>query len=87
MLVEGLPPADETSLVGGPLSAATDAFFRAAMDQMKRISKSPMETIARVVRRMQANECLGKRMHFMKNLMRRQTRLAKSTLETWALLL
>ena len=59
-LVEGLPSADETSLVAGPPSAATDAFFNAVMDQMKRISKKPTERAARVVRGMHANEGLWK---------------------------
>ena len=42
-----------------------------------------METVARVVRCIQANESLGKRMQRNKNLLLGQIRLAKSTLQAW----
>ena len=60
--VAGQPPVDETSLVGGPSSAATDAFMNAVMDKMKKISKKCMESLARVAFCMDANEGLGKQM-------------------------
>ena len=60
-LVECPPPADETSLVDGTSSAATDDRLNAAMDHMKKISKKCVETLARVARCMEANEGLGKR--------------------------
>ena len=61
-LVECPPPAKEMSLVHGPPPAATDDRLNAAMDQMKKISKKCMESMARVALCMDANEGLGKRM-------------------------
>ena len=55
-LVEGPPAADETPLVDGTSSAATDAFHNAAVDREKETSNNRMETMARVLRGMQANE-------------------------------